>query len=353
MTILAACRHLPAPQKLHGIPGQRSSQSQYRTEQPPADIADSILTNPWTAALMQGDSDKPQLYSNSLALTRIGIGSWAAGPADAHAVPPPSLPAHTQSQQVLENSVKADLSSSEAAAASLGGAQEKDEHRLESDLVKQATDSCSSLSEDGAGSVGGDRHSDLDHDRRQVHTAQDDRTAWPQDRSKPSGPMQSSAPSAASDSQHADARTSSSDKGNSDRASSDKDSSGRGCYDKAGSHSSSSLAASDTHSPHAQPACHIGWADAFTKNHGEQAQGLPQHHAAPKSDELKVTGGRPKGFASWIGEFGHLEGPRFNKQQGRTWQAQMRSQRDRPPSASSSSHCISEVGEHCFGASLL
>ena len=353
ITMLTACRHPPAPQKFHSMPGQRSSQGQYRTEQPPADIADSILTNPWTAALMQGDSDRPQLYSNNLALTRIGIGSWAAEPADARAVPQPGLQGHTQSQQVPGDSVKVDLSSYKTAAASLCGSQEEDEHGLESKHIKQATDSCSSLSEDGAGSVCGHRHAHHEHDHRQGRTAQHDSPAWPQDQSKPAGPMLHKASSAASDSHHADALVSSSDKGSSDRARSDEGSSGRVCSDKARSGRGSSPNANSAHATHAQPACRTGWTAAFTDNHGEQAQGLPRHDAAPNSDKLKSTGGKQRGFASWIGDFGHLEGRQFNKQQGRAWQAYMRSQRDQPSISSSSSHSISEVGEVCSGTSLV
>lgn len=347
MTMLAACRHLPAPQRFPSVAGQRSSQGQYRTEQPPADIADSILTNPWTAALMQGDSDRPQLYSNSLALSRIGIGSWAPGPADAHAVPQPSLQAHSQSQQVPENSVKAGLSSSESVAASLHGSQEEDEHKLESDPDKQDTDSCSSVSEDGAGSVGGDRQHD--HDHTQVRHAPDDCRAWQQDQSKPAGPMQPSASSAASDSQHPDA---SSDKGSSDKPRSDEGSSDRGCSDNASSGRGSSPTANVANAPHAQPACHNSWAAAFTNPHGEQAQGLWQH-GAPKSEEDINKGGRQRGFAGWIGDFGHLEGPRFNKQQGRAGQAHMRSPRDQPPNSPSNPHAVAEVGKPSFEATLL
>ena len=347
--ILPACRHPPAPQKFRSTPGQRSNQGQYRTEQPPADIADSILTNPWTAALMQGDSDRPQLVSNNLALTRIGIGSWAASPADAHAhaAPQPSLRAHPQSQQDSDNSVKADLSSSETAAASLHGSQEEDEHRLECRPGKQGTDSCSSASEDGAGSVGGDSHSHHDHNHRQVHSAH---WAWQQGQSERAGPMQHLASSAESDSQQTDVRTSSSDKSSSGKVRSDKGRSDWGCSNKASSDRGSSPAASGAN---AQPACHTDWAAQFTSKHGEQAQGLRQHDAAPKDEEDKVTGGRQRGFTSWIGDFGHLEGPRFNKQQGRAWQVHMRSQRDQPPNSSSSPHSMAEVGKHCFDVNFL
>lgn len=353
MTTLAACRHPPAPQKFHSTPRQRSTQGQYRTEQPPADIADSILTNPWTAALMQGDCDRPQLYSNSLALTRIGIGSWAAGPAHAHAhaASQPSLQAQPQSQQAPENSVTADPSSSDTAAASLHSSQEEDEHRLESGPDKQGTDSCSSVGEDGAGSVGGDSRSHDDCNHRHMPSTQDKPQAWRQDQSRRAGPMQRSASSAASDSQQADARSdSSSDKASSGKARSGNGRSDWGCSNKASSDRRSSAAASGGN---AQPTRHTDWAADFTSKHGEQAQGLQQHAAAAKSEEVKVAGGRQRGFTSWIGDFGHLEGPRFNKQQGRAWQAHMHSQREQPPDSSSSPNFIAEVGKHCFEVNFL
>ena len=78
------------------------------------------------------------------------------------------------------------------------------------------------------------------------------------------------------------------------------------------------------------------WAAAFTSKDGQQQQG-----AGPQAAAQQGRGGsscrqpaKQRGFTSWIGDFGHLDGPRFNKQQGRAWQAQMRSQRDQPDAQS-------------------
>lgn len=361
------------------MPGQRSSEGQYRTEQPPADIADSILSNPWTAALMQGDADRPQLYANSLALTRIGIGSWAPEPAHAHAGPKPSSQAHPQDQPTPEKDVTADFSSSETETASLHSSHEEDECRPDAESDRQATDSCSSEGKDGAGSAGGDMHSDDSCDHRQGRSGSGGQQ---QDPVKPGDPVLHSKPSAAAGSQHADARTSSSDKGSSERASSpalpsepnascglyadaipsssdganlspDKGSSNTGRSGTGSSDTGGSPVASCTNVPRVQPACHTDRAVTFTDRHGEQTQGSQQNSAAPNSEGSNVKGGRQRGFANWIGDFGHLEGPRFNKQQGRAWQAHMRSQRDQPPESCSNPHPVAEVGKHISWTSLM
>lgn len=377
MTTLAACRRPPVPQRFHGMPGQRSSEGQYRTEQPPADIADSILSNPWTAALMQGDADRPQLYANSLALTRIGIGSWAPEPAHAQAGPKLSSQGHHQPQPTPDTDVTADFSSSETDTASLHSSHGEDELRLDAEADRQATDSCSSGREDGAGSAGDDMHSGDSRDHRQGRS---DSTGQQQDRVKPADPVLHSKPNVAAGSQHADASTSSSERDSSDRADSpalqsepdaasgglsadalpssadqgssdgatlspERDSSNKGRSDKGNSDRGSSPTASDASAARAQPARYIDRAVAFTNRHGEQTRGLQQNSAAPNSEESNVKGGR-RGFASWIGDFGHLEGPRFNKQQGRAWQAHMRSQRDQPPESCSNPHSVPEVGKH-------
>lgn len=54
--------------------------------------------------------------------------------------------------------------------------------------------------------------------------------------------------------------------------------------------------------------------------------------------------GSTRGYASWIGDFGHLEGPRFSKQQGKAWQAHMRSQRDRPNNSFQPPRATADVG---------
>lgn len=75
------------------------------------------------------------------------------------------------------------------------------------------------------------------------------------------------------------------------------------------------------------------WAAAFTSKHGRQKQGPGLHAEALCTRGISGGGqgsAKQRGFTSWIGDFGHLKRPSFNKQQGRAWQAHMRSQRDLP-----------------------
>ena len=79
------------------------------------------------------------------------------------------------------------------------------------------------------------------------------------------------------------------------------------------------------------------WAAAFTSKNGRQQQGAGPQAAAQQGRGVSSSGQVPakqRGFTSWIGDFGHLDGPRFSKQQGRAWQAHMRSQRDQPDAQS-------------------
>lgn len=370
------------------MPGQRSSEGQYRTEQPPADIADNILSNPWTAALMQGDADRPQLYANSLALTRIGIGSWAPEPAHAHASPQPNSQTLPPPQPIPEKDATANLSLSETDTASLHSSHGEDDRKLDAGCDRQATDSCSSehsCSRMHVTGAGCDMHSGDSNDHRQGRSGN---TGQQQDRVKPADPVLHSKPSAAAASQHADARTSSSDEGSSDKANSpalhsepknasarpyadatpnsadlgssdgansvpERGSSNNGRWGTGSSDRGSSPTACGANAPCAQPCRYIDKAIAFTDRHSEQTEGLQQSIAAPNSEGSNVKGGRHRGFASWIGDFGHLEGPRFNKQQGRAWQAHMCSQRDQPAESCSNPRSVAEVGKHIFAACLL
>lgn len=251
--MLTACRHPPVSQKLQSTPGQRSSEGHYKTEQPPADIADSIFINPWTAALMQGDAATPPLYSNSLALTRIGLGSWAPGPDDADVVPKPSLQARSSSQPAPERDT-ATLCAAETDTASTHGADEHHDERHDGNSDGEPTDSCSGMSREDAGPVDHSRHSGDDVSQNRLGAAQEG-----QHQSKPAGAVQRSPASAASGSQHAGAQTSS----RSDSGSNSAD------------------------APHAQPSCHADWAAAFTSQQGKQAAGLGQHGVAPKAEDDK------------------------------------------------------------------
>ena len=82
----ATCRQPASIKRFLAQPASRPVKAHYATDEPAADIADSLLSNRWTAALVQKDSAAPELYCNSTALTRVGLGSWApdAEPDSAH-----------------------------------------------------------------------------------------------------------------------------------------------------------------------------------------------------------------------------------------------------------------------------
>ena len=349
----------PVPQRFPSTAGQRSSQNQYPTDQPPADIADSILTNPWTAALVQGDSDRPQLYCNSTALTRVGLGSWApeaaaqpqgsqGSPEDQHRSAAGKTAGQGNTEDTASQGTTEDIASqgttedtasqssaesgsgevhdyqkpaerdgcrSEGTPAKLpvpgeyspGAASRKpadhDKHSPSSAREQQSSHSCSSMQANGCQGRDGSRP--RGHAKRAPphpgHGARQGIEAVEQHQASPS--------TTASGAQHAGLQTSSSD-----RVSSHADAHG-------------GSAAQAQHTSNAD------WAAAFTSRCGKQSDGAGQFTAAPSCNAGADTGtcsAKHRGFASWIGDFGHLEGPRFSKQQGKTWQAHMRSQKDQP-----------------------
>lgn len=200
---------------------------------------------------MQADADRPQLYSNSLALTRVGLGSWAPGTNDAGAVPKPSLQAHSQSQPGPERDTPT-LCSVETAAASSQGADD-------AECDKEPQDTCSSISRDDTGSSDHTRDSDRSVSQSKLGTAQEEQ----QYQSKPAVPVQHSPASAVSDTQHTDAEICGLDRG---------------------------PTASGADAPHDQPTCRTDWASAFTSKHGAKAGGLGQLGLAPKCKDNKGAG---------------------------------------------------------------
>lgn len=365
----------PVTQRFHSTPGQRVSQNRYATDQPPADIADSILTNPWTAALVQWDSDRPQLYCNSAALTRVGLGSWApeaaARPQGLQASPQDKCPSAAEktgsqgtikgrasqgitedadSQDNIENT--ASRSTAASSCSEVHGSQtaaEPDGHSADSmpaklsvpaghspvyayirkpagngerrpcsEGEKQPSYSCSSMQGDDGCQVrkgshlpgrpspskGGPPHPG--------NGACQGIEAVQQHEGSPSG--------AASGAQQACLHPTSSDSSRADR---------QGC-----------------NAAQAQSTSNADWAAAFTGRCGKQNDGAGHCTAATRCDagaDKRTGSAKQRGFTSWIGNFGHLDGPRFTKQQGKAWQTYMRSQKDQPAESPCSTGSVPEV----------
>lgn len=91
----------------------------------------------------------------------------------------------------------------------------------------------------------------------------------------------------------------------------------------------------------------VDWAAAFTSKQGTQTQGLGLAATGVDSaSSIREGTAKQRGYMSWIGDFGHLDGPRFTKQQGRAWQSYMRNQRHQPGDADvpeDSSQLLSQV----------
>jgi hypothetical protein len=307
----SACRPPLPPQRFHTLPIARSSDGRYSTDQPATDIADSILTNPWTAALVQDDADMPQLYCNSTALTRVGLGSWA--------------PDEPSTQKCLQNTHKGGPAP-EGVAPEVQGAR------------PTGANAVCSISESGS--------------RGSKHSGQCTE-AWPDsDDSNAGSPgsvvgdgAQSQAGGSAgpiagnlAGQEHGSCSPHKTGLRHTDRLLSDPSSSGTQRQPM----SVSDQDDADTDRAAAQQIKVTGidhWAAAFTSKNGRQQQGAGPQAAAQQGRGVSSSAQGPakqRGFTSWIGDFGHLDGPRFSKQQGRAWQAQMRSRRDHPDAQSES-----------------
>ncbi|KAL0018426.1 hypothetical protein WJX77_003086 [Trebouxia sp. C0004] len=299
----------PPPQRFHTLPIARSSDGQYNTDQPATDIADSILTNPWTAALVQDDADMPQLYCNSTALARVGLGSWApdepstqkclqnthkGGPA------PEGVAPEVQGARPTEgNSICSISKSGSRASRHSGRCTEAGPDGDESNAVNSGSvigDGAKSQAGGSAGPIAGSL-AGPEHGSRSPHKT----GLTYQLLSDPSSSGEQRQPMSMSDQDY-----------------------------------------SDTDRCAAQQTKVTGidhWAAAFTSKNGTQQQGADPQAAAQHRRGVSSSGQGPakqRGFTSWLGDFGHLDGPRFNKQQGRAWQAQMRSQQDQPDAQSES-----------------
>ena len=350
VTMLALFRRQAAPQRFQTAPAERSRHSRYRTEQPPTDIAESILNNPWTAALLHEDAHRPELYCNSTALTRVGLGSWAPDH-DAAAVKRAASDCmsagdpHHNSQQFSQQC--------DHAVAGRHGSSEKQScvHDCEQDASK--VDSDAGVEQ----SVGSDEEDASSHSSRAA------------------AELHAGSCSSTSDSTTSDASTKQEKK----RAAGDSDS----CCEHAEPHlkqpspTSTNTLAQRQHSRHAVGAdsahaqddgadMHSNtdaataspspnsidlWRNARSGAQGKGIGGVGPTGATPEGASCKSTCKKPlrqRGFTSWIGDFGHLDGPRFTKEQGRAWQAHMRSHRDHCSDACSHAHSAEEVCKAVF-----
>lgn len=320
------CRQPPAPQRFQTLPGARSKEGRYSTDQPATDIADSILTNPWTAALVQDDSVGPQLYCNSTALTRIGLGSWAPDEAAYQKSPGHGQDARIasvdsrdgtavdlqkQAAKVPENDVCSE-SSSEHSMHSSGTGSDCGSNRASGSADNQADGETGPQQDGYATDDTGHQHEAVTADSTSgahPNKLQSKHTAAPQPKSF--NPDHCPQPSCTGDACNG--------------------------------------SSSHTNGAPVQPAASAGtehWSAAFTSKHGRQQQGSGPHAAASGiacTEGSGQAGTKPRDYTSWIGDFGHLSGPRFTKQLGIAWQAHMRDQRDQPAVPQDDGELVTQV----------
>ncbi|KAL0033098.1 hypothetical protein WJX79_003109 [Trebouxia sp. C0005] len=300
----------PPPQRFHTLPIARSSDGRYSTDQPATDIADSILSNPWTAALVQDDADMPQLYCNSTALTRVGLGSWA--------------PDQPSMQKCLQNAHKGSPAP-EGVAPEVQGARPTEGSAICSVSESGSRGSKHSGRCTKAGSDGDDCNADSPGSVLGNGTEQ-------------AGGTDGCNAGSLARQEHGSCSLHKTGLRHTDQLLSDPSSSGTQHQPMSVSNQDDS----DTDRVAAQQTKITGvdhWAAAFTSKTGRQQQGAgPQAAAQPGRGDSSSGQGpvKQRVFTSWIGDFGHLDGLRFSKQQGREWQAQMRSQRDQPDAQSES-----------------
>lgn len=308
---ISDCRRKPEPQRFQERPGQRSSQYRYRTDQPPADIADSILTNPWTAALVQLDTDRPDLYCNITALTRAGLGSWA--PEDAtpqHILQESSQADYAAGEHEAGNRSSVDIEARDHADDSSGEhaslmhssrtAAERNEHSTSSQSHESSPRSRSRSAEDDTSQARTGAEHDSDPIQEKVANAHRLRETDEQGECGAHHSEQCLPSHLTSDAQHSDAQL-------------------------------SHTGAERCNVHQSQPNSSADWTAAFTSKQGKQTKGAGPQGAALRSEGGTDDGHGPakqRGFSSWLGDFGHLDGPRFSREQGRAWQAHMRSQQD-------------------------
>ncbi len=247
----------------------------------------------------------PQLYCNSTALTRVGLGSWApdepsmqkclqnahkGGPAPEGAAPEVQGARPTEGGSICSMSESGSRGSRHSGQCTEAGPSGGDSNCDSPGSV--VDDSARSQAGGSADPIAGQEHGSCSpHKTRLRHT--DQLLCDP----------------SSSGEQHQAMSVSDQDDSDTDRAAAQQN-----------------KAAGVDH-----------WAAAFTSKDGRQQQGAGPQAAAQQGRGGSSSGQGPakqRGFTSWIGDFGHLDGPRFNKQQGRAWQAHIRSQPDQPDAQS-------------------
>ena len=282
--LTCCCRQKAAPQTFLDTPGRRSLQGRYITEQPATDIADSLMTNPWTAALVHDSSDGQQLYDKGSALTRAGLGSWdephwsgrhPTAEQAAQEEDDPAAPCCSDHEHPCGPDEQDDACSSHSEGV---------EPRLSSH-AEQAQGACSSEGSEA------DQPSQGGHEPSRGTGG----PPCPASASRLSRTGSESA-SAGSEKWH--------DCGDTKQRAAPISAKAEDCVDKQ----------KDDQPVTAPAACH----------------GLKgQQHISKQSDQ-KQQPQRQKDFSSWTGDYGHLDSPRITAAHSHAWQAELRDRRDCP-----------------------
>lgn len=267
------------PQHFLDTAGRRSLQGRYAIEQPATDIADSLMTNPWTAALVSGSTIEQDVYDKGSALTRAGLGTWdepywcSKSHAAGKAAEQPDQAAAAACDLGQDNHREPDAQYAACTPLDTG---------TDNGRPQQAQDAgnCKEQASSGTGEVtchqSGDRPGHLGNT-----FAGSESCSSSQEAEEPTEPLAAKAD---------------------DRAAG-----------LAGSHGNSQPV-----SPETAPAA----------LHGSNSQ-----QQAAKQQDVTQNPQQLKDFSSWIGDYGHLDLPRFTAARSHAWQAELHNRRDCPVQA--------------------
>lgn len=318
------CRQPIKPQKFLESPGRRSPHGRYVTEQPATTIAESLMTNPWTAALVSDSTDRPELYNKGSALTRAGLSTWETANSGNNILAAVSVAQPRCTAQDNLGSCHAVFTPAEQGAGCQSPRQaEQQFHTMTNespalhdcgDSIDSAQQCCSSAASSTAEEVCASSHHRADAGRSARNSvAPDDGTTYASPRQGNS--MPASPGSACEDhmiQQWVD--------GIGQRA---------GAMDRLAAPLTRESSPSQTIPTVIAPAAAVvndGPPHQHSVMHESvagQQQTQQQQSRQPKHDH------KPR-YTSWTGDYGHLNSPRFTRDRSTAWQADLRNRRDCP-----------------------
>ena len=322
-------------------------QGRYATDQPATDIADSLLTNPWTAALVSGRSDSPECYDKGPALARAGLSTWERAPALQPGTPAAEaacdngcsivhcsihghgtdgarqLHAELDSQQ-RSGSYDAACASDDGMGQQMAG-QAQEQAGVRQSWAELHDNSCTSFCEKLSATAVQDAGSGL------VSTVQPNTSSTTagtnnlaESHTAASSPRQTGLTNACDQPEHE--KQTAAVCGDSVRP--------KGAGVERGPATSAAVTSPSPMSPAAVPAAPA--AAGCSGGHNQALYNLSQpgqDQDAEQQPEPKQQGQQIKQqqrYTSWTGNYGHLDSPRFTRSRSTAWQAELHNRRDCP-----------------------